>query len=254
MHGGRRHPRGTAGSDPRRERPLAACLVLLMCLLPVACAQHSVSEDVIDRYGLTIKLRSWRPLFGDDVAREFQHPVAISAERLTRILGAIEVELPEDRDASLRGPRAAVAAEILEDVASGLAQTFARATADQEIVVMALRKRRQHGIFNRKFLTSFVTYVKDERLFVLFSRIKWKTNQHSRDDALPEPQPGEEAMNFRMVVNGPFERAGRQGVSVDWRDPIFDSPHSPAGLAGDEQPRSHNPPEEPPAAAAPAGD
>jgi hypothetical protein len=88
--------------------------------------------------------------------------------------------------------------------------------------VQSVRKEMQHGLFHRKYLTSFVSYVKEDRLHVLLSRVDWPLPDKSdKTFRLPEPRPGEEVMEFRTVTSAQYHYAGRQGVRVAWRDDRF---------------------------------
>jgi len=235
-----RGPIGESRSAPRGKalsRSIALGLATLL-LSGVGCASRSIYQPVLDTYGLEIKLRAKKPYFGDVVEREFNHPATISTERMTHILAAVEVDFQRDKKSAIRERKPAVAPEIIEAIAGGLTRALSEADPNQEVVVMALRKQMQHGVFNRKYLTSFVAYMKRERLYLIFSRIDWKTDENrNKKEGLPEPRPGEEVMPFRMVTNGYYRYAGRQGVEIDWRDPIFRQSLRTGGL-GDGRART----------------
>jgi hypothetical protein len=105
-----------------------------------------------------------------------------------------------------------------------MAAALETAGPNQEVVVMALRKQMQKGIFNRKYLTSFIAYMKDDRLYLLFSRVDWKVDDKSARKKLPNPIRGEEVMAFRTVANENYRYAGRQGVEVLWQSAVFARP------------------------------
>lgn len=226
--------RATAESSrapsPALASPLRAALVLALVLASSAwmgCATRTAKTNVIERYGLTIDLKSEKRWLGGETLRGYQHPVAISAERLVHILSAAEVDMQKDDDSPIRERRGAIPAELAGGIAVGLAEALERAGPNQQVSVMALRKQAQHGIFNRKFLTSFTAYVQDERLHLIFSRIDWKTQDERSGVArgnrgrMPEPTPGQQQMRFRAVHNPLYQSSGPQGVAVDWRDPAF---------------------------------
>jgi hypothetical protein len=202
-----------------------ACLALAFLVLALpGCVTRSVQEKVVDEYGLTIKLRSQAKLFGETSPRGFEQPSVISAPRLALILGAIEIDERERKDSSTRERRPAVPAKVLKRVARGLSLALAEASPDQEVVVLALRKQAQHGIFNRKFLTSFVSYLKQGQIYFFFSRVDWPLDSKRAGDRLPEPHPNEEVMPINTVGNATFKKVGSQGVRVDWRNPKFAPP------------------------------
>jgi hypothetical protein len=187
----------------------------------MGCATTTVQKTVVDQYGLTIKLRSQAKPFGETTPRGFEQPTVIPAPRLALILGGVEIDKRADEDSVIFERRPAVPSKILGRVSEGLSQAFAEASPDQEIVVLALRKEHQHGIFHRKFLTSFVSYLKDGQLYLFFSRVEWPVDKKRAGDRLPEPSAGDRVMNITTVGNAVYQKAGAQGVRVDWRRPEF---------------------------------
>ena len=127
----------------------------------------------------------------------------------------------EDADSPTRERRPAVPARILKPISEGLAKAFTEASADQEVVVLALRKQLQHGVFHRKFLTSFVTYLRDGEIHVFFSRVNWPVDAKRAGDRLPEPRPNDRVMPITSVGNATYKKVGAQGVRATWRSPAF---------------------------------
>lgn len=187
----------------------------------LGCATSTVQKTVVDQYGLTIKLRSQAKPFGDATPRGFEQPAVIPAPQLALILGGVEIDQRPDANSPVFERRPAIPSKILGKVSEGLAQAFAEASPDQEIVVLALRKELQHGVFHRKFLTSFVTYLKNDQLYLFFSRVEWPVDKKRANDRLPEPSPNDRVMNITTVGNAVYEKAGAQGIRVDWRRPEF---------------------------------
>lgn len=194
--------------------------ILLSLALP-SCATRTVQQKVVDEYGLTIKLRSQAKLFGATTPRGFEQPTVIAPSRIALILGGIEIDQRASKDAVVRERRPAVPAKILQQVSEGLSQAFSEASPDQEIIVLALRKQLQRGIFHRKFLTSFSTYLRDGEMYVFLSRVDWPLDSKRSTDRLPEPQPGESPMPITTVGNALYKKVGAQGVRTDWRSPEF---------------------------------
>lgn len=228
-----RRPRGAvAHGRPRGLLPSRAMraltIVLLVALVLPACAHRTVNETVVDRYGLEIRLRSRKPLFGGKPeARGFDHPVEISPLRLQTILGGIQVDMRPSDSSTIRERDYAIPRKLLPVIADGLSEAFAQAGPDQELVVMALRKQMQKGIFNRKYLTSFVTWIQDGELYVDLARLDWKTDLHPEDnkfrarERLPAPEVGEIVMPFTAVPDERYQVVGRQTVKTDWRSAAF---------------------------------
>lgn len=215
-----------------RSWVLALAFVLVAGVLP-ACGTRSVNETVVETYDLEIRLRSEKPAFGfKTIARGFGQPVEISPARLESILGGIQIDLRPSEKSALRERRYAIPRKVLPEIARGLSGAFAEAGPDQEIVVLALRKQMQKGFFNRKYLTSFVTWVENGALVVQLSRIDWKTEQHRKRDKLPTPAVGDFVMPFSTVASGAYTKAGRQGVTVDWRSDAFGTETIEQNVAG----------------------
>ena len=62
--------------------------------------------------------------------------------------------------------RPAIPTETLYTIAEGVSSALAKAGPDQELAVLSIRNQKHFGLFDRNFLTSFVTYVKGEQLSV----------------------------------------------------------------------------------------
>lgn len=217
---------------------------LALLLIPVlcgGCTTIAAEKQVVRENNLTIKLRAEKKLFGDVVEQGYQHPAVISAARLENILGRIEVDTRKKKKSKIRQRREAIPDQLLPKVSDALGRAYAEAGPNQSIVVLALRKQMQHGIFQRKFLTSFVTYMKDDQLFVFMSRVDWPIEEHYKNAKLPEPRPNDEVMNLTAVTNPTFKPAGSQGVRVDWRDPTFGALLQTAAPAVDDPPETTEP-------------
>jgi hypothetical protein len=207
----------------RRPQLIAANVLFLAlaALLVSGCASRSNYKGVKTGYGLEVLLRNYKPMFGKPEARGFQHPLRIETPRLIKILSMIEVDMRPSKDSAIRERRVAISSHIVNKMADGLSDALQHASPDQEAVVMALEKHSQHVVFARKTLTSFTAYVKDDYLYVYFSRIDWNAEQLRATDRMPRPKPGENVMAFNTVPNELFLEAGPQGVKVDWRSKAF---------------------------------
>jgi hypothetical protein len=84
----------------------------------------------------------------------------------------------------------AIQTDALIQVAEGVSKALAAADPNQEVVVMIIRDTANWGVFDHDFLTSFIAYVKDERLYVHMSRHDWEIPK-TRDERLPEPRIGD---------------------------------------------------------------
>jgi hypothetical protein len=194
---------------------LSGALVLALA----GCGTKTVHKPVVQEGGIEVILRS-QTKGGVPVDRGFQHPVVISGVRLSHLLSRIDIRT-EDEKTSDRTP--AIQAEILYDVGDALSKALSLADSSQEIVVMAKRRTRHLGVFTDDFLTSFVAYVKGDRLYIYLSRVDWQIPKNS-SDPIPEPKVDKPVMKFHVLPSEAMQAVSTQGVAVDWRDPIFQQP------------------------------
>ena len=157
------------------------------------------------------------------VEKGHSHPAAISAVRLSHILSRLDVKPPRnffptfgDTDQRV----AAIETELIQELAKGISEALAQAGPDQEVVVMAVHETKRWGVFDHDYLTSFVAYVREERLYLHFSHFDWEIPKR-RDDRLPEPRVGRNPQHFRLYPGTALTLVDEQSVAVDWRDAVF---------------------------------
>jgi len=209
----------SAAQPARRTALLAAALLALAPAAWLGCAGRSVVTPVVEDSELRVFLRH-REAGGEIVDRGYDHPTVISAERLAHILALVDVTT-EDDDVEER--RYAVASDLLGPVSDALFQALREAGPGQEVVVMAIDRKRRLGIFTRKHLTTFVAFVQGTELVLDFARVDWEIPKR-REDRLPEPELGEREMDFRVAPARAMRRLGPQTLAVDWRDDVFREP------------------------------
>ena len=193
--------------------------VLALCAVAIsACATRTVTEKVFDEDRVTVSLRG-ETKSGIPVDRGYGHPAAIAPTRLANVLSRIDLR-GEGEKSSERRP--AIGAEGLYAIAEGLAIGLSEADPSQEIAVLAIRKQKRFGIFDRDFLTSFVAYAKGEQLYIHMSRSDWEIGRQKLD-RIPQPQRGKHPMKFRIVPSRGMALVDPQSVAVDWRGKIFDT-------------------------------
>ena len=117
----------------------------------------------------------------------------------------------------------AIPLETLYVIADGMSKAFAKAGPDQEIVVMSIQRDRHWGVFDRRYLTSLVAFVRDDLIYLYLVRSDWEIPNTLKTD-LPEPRHRRTVMTFRLVPSEGMTLAGPQAVAVVWRDPIFQRP------------------------------
>lgn len=196
---------------------LTLCLALAVAASTTGCWTRTSKQTVFDKEGIKIILRSQKR-GGETIPKGFQHPATISGVRLANVLSRIEVRTSDEEN---EGRKPAIDAQFLFEVGDAFAAGLAKADPDQEILVLAKRRAKRLGIFNDEYLTSFTSYVKNDRLVIQLSRVDWLVPKDEKDDKLPEPDPEKQVMKFRVIATDGMTSVGPQGVAVDWRAPQF---------------------------------
>ena len=196
----------------------ALLLSLIASLVATGCITRSVTEPVFEQDLTQVVLRSQRK-GGETLPKGFQQPLSISAARMAHILSRIDIRTGSDDGE--RGP--AIPLEMLYVIADGMSKAFAKANPDQEVVVMAVRRGKHWGIFDRRYLTSLVAFARNDLIYIYLSRSDWELPDTLKTE-LPQPDIDEQPMKFRLVADKGMTLVGEQGVAVVWRDPIFQRP------------------------------
>jgi hypothetical protein len=197
--------------------PLVAIALLALSL--GGCVTRFFKEPVFDSEGIQIYLRTEKG-FRSVVEKDYEHPTTIASVRLAHILSRIDVRHRAEDGGRREG---AIPTDMLYALAEGLSAAFARANSNEQVVVMAIEKRRSLGIFDGDFLTSLVAYVRAGSLFIHLSRLEWPVPQR-RGLELPEPRIGDDFSKFRVQGGDAMTVVDPQSVAIDWRDPIFRRP------------------------------
>jgi hypothetical protein len=208
-------------AGPARLRVAALALLASMAGACISPTKQPVYEDG----GIEILLRSDSRFF-QPIEKHYGHPVTIAPVRVAHILSRLDLRPPKGFVVSLEDEKdrvAAIQTEMLYSLGEGISKALAAATPDQEVVVMAIRDTKRWGVFDHDYLTSFVTYVRDDRLYVHLSRFEWEIPKR-RDDRLPEPRVGDHPQRFRLYSGTAISLVNDQSVAIDWRDPIFARP------------------------------
>jgi hypothetical protein len=191
----------------------------LVALAAAGCITRPVREDAFREGTIEVFLRSdkrWMSV----VEKGYEHPVTIAPVRMAHILSRIDMREGVGKS-NERLP--AIPTEMLFSIAEGVSTAFGKADSNQEVVVMAIRRFKRLHVFERKYLTSFLAYVRDERLYIHMSRSEWEIPQR-RQDKPPEPQIGDHPMKFRLYAGTAMTLVNPQAVAVEWRDPVFSRP------------------------------
>ena len=191
-------------------------ILSISCVLCVACVTRQVDVSIYADFESDIKLRGYTRS-GKPLDRGYNHPVNISAQRVSHILAAIEVRVGE-RDKHTLYP--IITGKTLLPVSTAVAKALNQADSSQMVVVKNIRKHRRFGVFTRKYLTSFIIFAESDYLNVKVSRIDWEVSRDPKAK-IPEPRLGEEQMKFRTMPGEGMHSAGKQTVAAAWRDPVF---------------------------------
>jgi hypothetical protein len=194
-------------------------LCAVLALTVAGCFKRPVEEKVFDKDRTTIKLRSHKRL-GTVVEKGYQHPFTISAVRAAHILSRLDVRTKVDGE---QKRIVAIPLESLYLIGEGLAEALEEANENQEVVVMSIRRAKRLGIFDRKYLTSFVAYRKDGFLFLHLGVLDWEI-EPVREDRLPVPQVGDPSSKYQVVPSTAMQLVDSGSVAVAWNDPIFAKP------------------------------
>ncbi len=186
----------------------------------VACAAAlagcmTTTKTVFEQKGITVKLVSKR---GENI--ELNHPVTIAPVRLAHILARIDIRLSV-KDGQQRVPGFHI--ESLDLISQGLAQGLREAGSNQRVVVYSIRREKRFGIFDTKYLTSFIAYVYGENLFLHLSRSDWEIPPRKKD-RLPEPKIGKFPSKFRILPSMGMKMVDEQSLAIAWHDKIFARP------------------------------
>jgi hypothetical protein len=181
---------------------------------------RTVTEKAFESREVTIYLRGEKK-GSKPIGRGYQHPSTVAPARLANILASVTIRTSDDKATE---QSSAMATDIIQPTARALAKALTKADPSQQLAVVAVRKASRLGLLNRKYVTSFVAYVKNDFLYLFFSRVNWRLPKQGRQQEaadLPLPKVGDEVMKFRTVTGLEFERAGPKGIAVRWRDPIW---------------------------------
>jgi len=206
---------------PRRTSPaLALATLVAIAAAGSGCATRTIRETFHEDPTTRIVLRHHRES-GEAVDRGYSQPIAIAPVRLAHILSRIDIRT-EAKKGAQRAP--ALPTEALYIVADHLSKALREADSTQEIAVYYTRRAKRFGIFDHHFLTSFVTYAKDDLLYIHLSRTDWEIPKTGKNERLPEPRVGDYVMEFRIVPSKGMTQVDGQSVAVAWHDPVFKKP------------------------------
>jgi hypothetical protein len=196
------------------RRKSIALAALVVCAAALAGCM-TTKKTILEQKGITVQLISKR---GDNV--ELNHPMIVAPVRLSHMLARIDIRLSV-KEGQQRVP--AFHIEELEGISEGLAKGLQEAKPNQRVIVYSIRREKRFGIFDTKYLTSFIAYAHGENLFLHLSRSNWEIPPR-RKDSLPEPKIGKFPSKFRILPGKAMRLVDEQSLGIAWRDKIFERP------------------------------
>jgi len=196
------------------SRNSIALVILVACATSLAGCM-TTRKTILEQKGITVQLISKR---GDKV--ELNHPMVIAPVRLSHMLARIDIRLSV-KEGQQRVP--AFHIEEIDAISEGLAKGLREAKPNQRVIVYSIRREKRFGIFDTKYLTSFIAYAHGENLFIHLSRSNWEIPPR-RKDSLPEPRIGKFPSKFRILPGKAMRLVDEQSLAIAWRDNIFERP------------------------------
>ncbi len=198
-------------------------LLLSLCLtasLGTGCLTFHARTPVFKEGGVAVFLRSDTNMLGTPEDQGYDHPAQISNVRVTHILARLDMRT-QVKDGNRR--EAVVPTELLAPVAQGIAEALAKADASQQVVVMAFRNSHNFGIFDQRYLTSLIAYVRGDQLFLFVDKSDTQLTER-QEKKPPEPRTSIRHSRFRLYPSEGMTLVDPQTVAIAWRDPLFSRP------------------------------
>jgi hypothetical protein len=199
------------------SRALALAILVAIAAAESGCVTRTIRKTFYEDQTTRIVLRHQRK-GGEAIDPGYSQPITIAPVRLAHILSCIDIRI-EAKKGAQRGP--AIPTEALYPLGDHLSKALSEADSTQEIAVYYIRRTKRFGVFDHRYLTSFVTYAKDDLLYIHLSRTDWEIKKTGKKERLPEPHVGDYAMEFRVVPSRGMTQVDGQSVAVAWRDPVF---------------------------------
>jgi hypothetical protein len=208
-------------NDARRRFPLRTLVVLAaIALLGSSCASRThrktFYEDQTTRIVLVQQKKG-----GEAIDRGYGHPLQIAPVRLAHVLSRVDVRV-EVKDSIQRIP--AIQTDALYELADKISAAFAQADPSQHLVVYSIRRAKRFGVFDRRYLTSFLTFVEGDSIYIHLGKVEWEIPKSGRRERLPEPRMTVETDKFRVVASSGMLVATPNTLVVDWRSQVFKKP------------------------------
>jgi len=207
------------------RRTAAVRTLALLCLIALfgaGCGTRTLKKTFYEDPQTRVVLRQQK-YGGEIIDQGYSHPFAIAPVRMAHILSRIDVRT-ENKKGAQRGP--ALPTESLYVVADHLAKALGQADETQDIAVYFTERNKRFGIFDRRYLYSFLAYAVDDLLYIHVSHVAWEIPKQgaAKQERLPEPHVGKHPMKFRVIPSPGMTLVDPQSVAVDWREEVFKRP------------------------------
>jgi hypothetical protein len=215
-------PPAPPARTPARALLARISLCALIALIGSACGPRTLTqtfyEDTQTRLVLTQQKQG-----GEIIDQGYGHPFAIAPVRLAHVLSRLDIRT-ENKKGAQREP--ALPTDSLYVVADHLSKALGQADTSQAVAVYYIQRDKRWGIFDHRFLYSFLTYAVDDMLYIHMSHVGWEIPKPgaAKQERLPAPQVGEHPMKFRVIASPGMTLVDSQSVAVDWRDVVFKRP------------------------------
>jgi hypothetical protein len=214
-----------------RPTPNGVAFAALAAVFLAACGPKLLRDRIYEKAdpGVRVELRHAEE-HGAVIRRGFDHPATIADVRIAHILASLSFE---DKDEKRRP---VIRSNFVYDLAEGISKALAKATPDDEVAAASFPEDRRLGIFSDDRVTAFRLYLEGDTMKIEFIAVEEPLEKDGAKLSYREYEiPGELpslAPRFTIVAAPSITRLGTRGVTVAWRDDVFQRPVSLRDRAG----------------------
>jgi len=206
-----------------RPTPNGVALAALAAVFLAGCGPKLVRDRVFEKPSVRVELRHSEKR-GEVIPRGFDHPATISDVRIAHILASLSFE---DKD---KKHRPVIRSNHVYDLAEGIAKALAQAKPDDEVAAAAFPEDRRLGIFTDNRVTAFRLHLEGDAMQIEFMAVEEPLEKEGAkvgysEYEIPSDLPAF-APRFTILTGESITRFGPRGVSVAWRDAVFQRPVS----------------------------
>jgi hypothetical protein len=208
-----------------RPTPNGVALAALAAILLAGCGPKLVRERVFEKQNPAVRVELRHSVQGGEVIpRGFDQPATIADVRIAHILASLSFE---DSD---KKKRPVIRSTHVYDLAEGISKALAQAKPDDEVAAAAFPEDRRLGIFTDNRVTAFRLHLEGDAMQIEFIAVEEALEKEGAkvgysDYEIPGDLPSF-APRFTISTAQSISKLGTRGVSVAWRDAIFQRPVS----------------------------